>query len=501
MFALVNARLWGVDADTLIVNPSGVIEKVGWEHSLTPALAGVKRIDVGEATVLPALHESHAHVFIEGKYGINLRGVCSISELLNRIASFIARRNPPYVVGRGWDHELFAEHRMPQATDLDKVTGRIPTLIIRICGHVAVANTALLKLARSSNIFSKIRDYLKFEDGRPTGVVIEEGISMLRNLLPKPSGDEAVEEVIRLLKAYRDYGILYLNFMSVTSEALTVLKKAVKHVDGVSIATYVGLEDIQRHPNLKEDAAVAGVKVFTDGSLGGRTAYLREKYSDSDTQGKLLMNSKLLEESWRLTRSMGLRLAIHAIGDGALEEVLKFTERVKPGRTVRVEHASLTPPDIVERLSSTVRDVVVQPHFLVSDWWAENRLGGRVRWLYAFKTLSESGLTLYGSSDYPVEPMNPYLSISCACTRGMLQYVTRAEALRVEDAVRMYLRDPSFGDTVIRTGFKANLVVLDRDVGSMAPYDISAIRPKLVIVSGRVLKVGNDICSELPRLQ
>ena len=220
MYALVNARLWDVEADTVVINSDGVIENIGWEHSLVSTLAGVKRIDVGGATVLPALHESHAHIFVEGKYGINLRGIRSIGELRNRIASFVARHHPPYIVGRGWDHECFAERRMPRAEDLDQATRGVPTLIIRVCGHVAVANTALLKLARSSNIFDKLRDYLEFEDGRPTGVVVEDGISVLRKLLPKPSREEAVKEVIELLRTYRDYGVLYLNFMSVTNEIL-----------------------------------------------------------------------------------------------------------------------------------------------------------------------------------------------------------------------------------------------------------------------------------------
>ena len=498
MYALINARLWGVEADVVVINSDGVIEKVGWEHSLTSTLAGTRRIDVGGATVLPALHESHAHVFIEGKYGVNLRGVRSIRELCSRISSFIVRSRPPCVVGRGWDHEFFVERRMPRAEDLDRATGSVPTLIIRVCGHVAVANTALLKLAQSSNILDKLRDYLEFEDGRPTGVVVEDGVSMLRELLPRPTREEVMEEVVRLLRTYRDYGVLYLNFMSVTNETLTILKEAIRHVDGINVATYVSPEDAKRHPTLQEDRLVVGVKVFMDGSLGGRTAYLRERYCDSDTKGKLLMNHKLLEEAWRLARGMGLKLAIHAIGDGALEEVIKFAKRVKPRRTVRVEHASLTPPDIINGLSNTVRDVVVQPHFLVSDWWAESRLGSRVRWLYAFKALSNSGLTLYGSSDYPVEPLNPYLGISCACTRGMLQYVTRGEALDLEDAVRMYLRDPSFGETTVRVGCRANLVILNHDIGSIAPYDVAATRPKLVVVSGRVIEVRNNVLSKLP---
>jgi len=495
MYMLVNARLWNVEADTVVINSNGVIEKVGWEHTLTTMLAGVKRIDVGGATILPALHESHAHVYVEGKCGINLRGVRSIAELRNRISSFIARRNPPYVVGRGWDHESFTEGRMPRAEDLDQATGSIPTLIVRVCGHVAVANTALLKLAQASGIFSKLRDYMEFEDGRPTGVVVEDGVSMLRNLLPRPTSEEAVDEVVRLLKTYRNYGVLYINFMSVTNETSAILREAIQQVREVNVATYVSPEDIRSNPALRDDDLVVGIKVFADGSLGGRTAYLREKYSDSDTKGKLLMNSKSLEEIWRFARNVGLRLAVHAIGDGALEEVIKFAKRVKPGSTVRVEHASLTPPDVIANLSEVIKDVVVQPHFLVSDWWAESRLGGRVRWLYAFKSLAGSGLTLYGSSDYPVEPLNPYLGISCACTRGMLQHVTRTETLELEDAVRMYLRDPSFGDTTIRSGCRANLVVLDNDLSSIAPYDVAAIRPKLIVASGRVIKVRDDVFS------
>ena len=155
-------------------------------------------------------------------------------------------------------------------------------------------------------------------------------------------------------------------------------------------------------------------------------------------------------------------------------------------------------PDVMKELSSYGPHIVVQPHFLVSDWWLTNALPKHLlRWVYPFRTMVENGLILYGSSDYPVEPLNPYLGISAAVTRGLLRCVNGEEELGIDEAVRMYLRDPCFGDSLIREGSNASFLVLGESIESINPYDISALKPQAVFLNGRFIEVGEDLLNQL----
>ncbi len=509
--ALTNADLWGVEGDTLVLR-DGLIEAIGWEDSLRQALEGAREVDVEGASIIPALHESHAHPYVYGKHSIDLRGVRSVEELVRILKSFITRGNHPYVIGRGWDHELFKERRMPCISDLDRASEEVPIIIIRFCGHVGVINSAMLKHVSEAGAYGRLAKYLEVRDGRPTGIVIEDGIQIVLNTLPKPSLKERVEGVARLLREYLSYGVTYVNFMSVSMDELPVIDQAVSSVESVNVAAYVdeadvvGRPDVRGLPSSVGRVAVAGVKTFADGSLGGRTAYLREPYSDSDTRGVLLKRSSELLRLWERVRGLrpGAELAIHAIGDAALDEVLKFIRDAGGAEGIRVEHASLAPPDVIEGLSESGVRVAVQPHFLVSDWWVERRLGRRARWVYPFRSMLKSGVMLHGSSDYPVEPLNPYLGMSAACSRGMLQYLGLTEALSVEEALSLYLRDPFFGATSLSGGARADIVILDARLRSVKPYDLAAVRPAAVIVGGRVKVLGVqsplvEKLSQLPR--
>ncbi len=509
--ALTNAEVWGVDGDTLVLK-GDVIEEVGWEDGLRDLLVGALVVDVEGASILPALHESHAHPYTYGRHFIDLRGVRSIEELVRVLKSFLHRGKHPYVVGRGWDHELFKEGRMPRINDLDRASQTTPIIIIRSCGHVGVINNAMLRHLRSVGVYERLLKHLEFADGKPTGLIREDGIQLILNTLPKPSIEERIDGIRRLLRKYISYGVLRINFMSVSLDELSIINEAAASIGSINIAAYINEAEITggfaSRGVLRGGAriTVAGVKTFVDGSLGGRTAYLREPYSDSEGRGTLLKSYEDLLRLWRRARELipDAGLAIHAIGDAALEEVIKFTRIAGRSEGIRVEHASVAPPDIIDDLSQLSIKVAVQPHFLVSDWWVERRLGRRARWAYPFRSMLKAGIALYGSSDYPVEPINPYLGMSAACTRGMLQYLGLAEALSTEDSVKLYLRDPFFGAATLTTNARADMVILEGRLRDIRPYDLAAVRPAAVMAGGRVVALGpsshlTEKLSKLPR--
>ncbi|RLE71959.1 MAG: amidohydrolase, partial [Thermoprotei archaeon] len=159
---------------------------------------------------------------------------------------------------------------------------------------------------------------------------------------------------------------------------------------------------------------------------------------------ELLIDAARLAVIFKSAEERGLEVAVHAIGDGAIEEVLKAV-RKSGFKKARIEHASLTPPDVIERIAELEIPVSVQPHFILSDWWITERLGTRrTRWVYAYKSLLARGVKVMGSSDAPVEPLNPWLGIYAAVDRGRREKLniwrfSNQEALGTREALQLYL--------------------------------------------------------------
>ncbi len=492
---LTNVEVFGEEGDSILVG-KGKILSIGYEDRVRKEGLGGKTIDLGGSTVIPSLHDSHAHIPVLAVNSVELKGVTSLEGLRVKLVRAVRSGNK-FIYGRGWDERAFRERRRPTRWDIDDVTGDIPTVLVRVCGHVALLNTkALNQLLNTYG--DRIRDFIELEDGKPNGLVYEDGVDYALKLIPKPSETE-IEDFIRKYAAeYLSYGVTHINVMSVDYELLRILKKALNGIP-LNAGVYVTPEaaELIADKGLM-DPMICGVKVFADGSFGGRTAFLREPYKEGG-RGVQLLNLSSFKNYFELASSLGGQLAVHAIGDGAIENVVSYSRSLGiNGHRLRIEHASLTQPDIIEGLASLNPHVVVQPHFLVSDWWLADVIGPeRARWGYAFRSLTEAGLSLYGSSDFPVEPKDPYLSISAAVSRGMLQKYSYSEALTKEQAFSMYFRDPCFGVSMLKGGRRADLVVLNNSLSALHGYDVSAVKPLLVVSSGRIAYIGNDILSKL----
>ncbi len=496
---LVNGSIFGFEGDSLIVS-EGIIVKVGYESSLTDYFMseGLRKIDLEGSSIIPSLHDSHTHVPLMGPNTLDLRGIRSIDELKEKVRRWVLR-NKAFIYGRGWDHTIFKEHRYPTRWDIDPFTGDIPAVLVRVCGHVALLNTKAVRLLHD-RFGNRINEYLIKEDGRPSGIVIEEGVDLARTLIPKPTLEEIRKYIINYVMEYISLGVTHLNIMSVSKQLMDALSSSGVQ-DLINIGVYLTPETASEFVSsgrINKGIRLCGVKGFADGSFGGRTAHLRKGYRDGG-KGKLLLSEASFKQLYSLSHKLGGQLAIHAIGDGAIEAVLNYALRAGiPRKKLRIEHASLTPPDIIDKLSLLKPHVVVQPHFLVSDWWLSTALKpSDLRWVYSFKSLMNAGLNLYASSDFPVEPRNPYLGVSSAVSRGMLQAYTYEETLSTENAFQAYFGDPCFGSSIIKEGVEANLVVLDENINSLHGYDVAAIKPKLVLSAGNVIYVSSDFQSKV----
>jgi predicted amidohydrolase YtcJ len=239
--------------------------------------------------------------------------------------------------------------------------------------------------------------------------------------------------------------------------------------------------------------------VFADGSLGARTAALDYPYNDDqENSGIPIYTQEKLDEVIADANAAGFQVAVHAIGDKAVKMALNSLEKTKPsdrkeGPRHRIEHASVLSPELIQRLKESGVIVTVQPRFVISDSWIQQRLGPeRARFTYPFHSLIDAGILVVGSSDCPVEPLSPLSGIGAAVNR------TGPEALEVQEAVQLYTRNAAYASAeenvkgTLAPGKYADLVVLEKDPFTVQPTEITEIKVLMTIVGGRVVYRSNS---------
>ncbi len=464
-----NARVMGSYRNSCIVIENGVIKEIGGS-SLCEKYRGVaKYLDVQGRVVIPGLVDSHMHLssYALGKVRLDLRGVTSIEYLKEAVKlRALSLKEGEWIVGMGWDHEQFREKRLPNRFDLDEAAPSNPVLLTRICGHMGVANTlALRKLGLESE----------------EGLLYEDELYEALKRVPKPPNYRDL--LLNSLCDLASYGITRICSMDVLKEELDALL-SLRELP-IWVHLFMSEEDYTKLEG-KRKLSIEGIKVFADGSFGARTAALREDYADDPgNRGMLLKRSDDLVRLARVLENDGKMLAVHAIGDRALEEVLNALKLVK---NIRIEHASLMPPDLLQEFRDNQPVVfTVQPHFTISDSWLEERLGERVKYAYNYRAMLDADFTLAGSSDAPIEPVNPWISIGAALTGGLLE----VPPLTIDEAIEMYtssgLKACGVKYDPLSPGSPADLVVLDESPWHLDRLDIPGVRSLLTIVEGKVV--------------
>jgi predicted amidohydrolase YtcJ len=470
-------------------------------------LAGpdTNRIDLKRTTALPGFIDTHTHLI---QYGLSLskldlRHVRSIEELKSLVSSK-ARQASPWILGLGWDQEKFSEKRYPQRHDLDEASPSKPVMLWRVCTHICVVNSKALQIAhvdsRTPDPDGGVID--RDDTGEPTGILRENAVELIERNIPEPTLEEyekAIHEAceraavagltsvhcvldsqleLRALLSLRKKGQLPIRFY------VLIRASHLKTCRQLGLSTGFGDEWLR----------LGAVKIFTDGSLGARTAAMETPYADDPSnRGVTIYTQEQLDRIIEEAQDSGFQVAVHAIGDRAVRMLLESAERAKSrlhSRELRprIEHASVLNPDLIRRLKELELIVTVQPHFVVSDFWTEERLGPeRARLAYPFASLLKAGLIVVGSSDCPVEPLAPLLGIEAAVNRR------GPEALRAEDAIALYTRNAAYASFEedlkgsITPGKYADLVVLESDPRKVAPSDISETAVLMTMVGGETI--------------
>lgn len=485
---------------------NGKISEVG-DNDDVKRLVGqdTKVIDLIGKTIVPGLIDAHAHMMalVNPFPWLDLRGVSSIKEIQEQLHAKIQEVGKgKWILGRGWDQDRLKERRYPTRWDLDKASRDNPVLLSRICGHVGVANSNALKIARIDEKTALRMDELVERDlqtGEPTGILLEKARDIVWNL-PKPSEEDLLHACSLAFAEAAKVGLTSVHWFAYEPDeikALETLRKKGEIPVRVYVVGHVDyfdklLDRKFKHPFLMFRC----IKILADGSLGARTAALKKPYSDDpSTRGILNYGMAELKTLIRKVDKAGYQASVHVIGDLAMAETLKAFKKTLSRDDIRnhrhrIEHASVLNPALIKCISELGLLVCVQPHFVVSDFWIENRLGSkRARWTYPFKSLMRRDILLAGSSDAPAEELNPILGIWAAVARKSFPQ----ERLSVEEALKLYTINAacmSFEENVkgsLEIGKFADLTVLSDNPLEVEPDKIKDIKVEMTIVGGKIV--------------
>jgi predicted amidohydrolase YtcJ len=545
---LTNGKIFTADARGTIAEAVAVendrIIAVGTSADIASAYTGARTIDLRGRLVTPGFNDAHIH-FIGGGFSllrVELVGAKTLAEAQRRIAAKV-RELPPgaWIVGRGWDHTLWGG-QWPTRADLDAVAPNNPVFVQRVDGHVSWTNTLALTKA---GVTRETRapeggEILHDANGQPTGILKETAATLVARVVPEPSRAQRMQAAERALAEARRYGITSIQDNSgyEATELYRELLQAGKLT--VRVAAWQNFEDtIEKLKAQRTEFAsfkidplsirLTALKGYVDGTLGSRTAAMLAPFADDPQNSGIPRRPP--EELTRMIverDAAGFQIALHAIGDRANRMALdgfkeasernsrptnisgsthSSTDRERTREALdsssprhRIEHSQVVAPTDFARFRSLGVVASMQPSHAISDKrWAQDRLGEyRVQGAYAWYMMRSFGVHVPFGTDWPVEPINPYLGLYAAVTRQSTEGDPAGgwwpqERLSIADAIRCYTAESayaSFEETQkgqLAPGMLADMAVHSRDLLTIKPEEILQTEAVMTILGGRVV--------------
>lgn len=475
----------------------GRILVVGDDRAVTAtATPQTRRIDLGGKTVTPGFCDSHIHLLMYGTQllrNADLVGSASIDDIQSRLNA-LAARTDGWIEGHGFDQDKLAERRFPTRADLDKVSRDRPIIIARICGHAVVVNSAALMLVTEKE---------RHAGDESTGLYTEGDSSPFYRLIPQLSKSEMEEAALAACRVALRTGITSVHTLLDSPDQMIAYsrlrRKRKLPIRVTGIPPYSAVEQLHKHGiNTTfgdEWLNIGACKLFSDGSLGAQTAWLAEPYADKpSTRGIRIYDPEHLKTMCADAQAKGFQIAIHAIGDQAVRETVDAIEFALQGESNeqhrhRVEHASVTPPDCLERMAKSKIVATLQPQFVTSDTWTGQRLGpARTPWAYPFRTMLKAGVPVTLSSDCPVERLDAFQAIASSVGRHDW---SPDETITAEEAIRAYCVGSAYAGHAeqrigsLEAGKIADFAILSGDPTKLSADQIRHLRAERVFIDGK----------------
>ncbi len=497
---------------------------------------GTRVVDLEGYFVMPGFNDAHVHLGSAGQdaLAVRLHGAPTIAEVQKRLGAAVAQAKPgEWIAGSGWDHTLWPDKRFPTRQDLDGVSPNNPVFLVHISGHVAVVNSAALKLA---GITAKTPNPTGGEiehdtSGEPDGMLKEgSAMSLVESKIPPPSNERRKRGIELALADVASNGVTSIQDNSLV-DALGKTPSAKTGTDTWDdFLTYRQLKSegkltvritewlpftapLERLEQMRKEGGTTdpwlrtgALKMVEDGALGSRTAAMLAPYSDdSKTYGILTMEPEKLKALAIERDKAGFQLNFHAIGDRANRISLDTFEAVAKAngprdRRDRIEHAQVVALSDLPRFASLNVIASMQPSHQTTDMrWAESRVGPeRIKGAYAWNSIQKFGARLAFGTDYDVEVISPFRGLYACVTRelpdgGPAGGWQPQEKISLTDCIRAYTSGSAYAEFMegkkgeLKAGEFADFIVLSADLTKIPPADYTKVKVLRTVVGGRTV--------------
>jgi predicted amidohydrolase YtcJ len=494
------------------------------------ATSNTKVVNLERRRVLPGLTDSHIHFYEWALLlqGLTLEDAKSLNEVQNRVHDVAKHVEPgKWIVGQGWNQDLWPVPTLPTRFDLDKVAPDNPIILWRTDLHLAWINSLALQTAGISadTLDPDMGIIDRDESGQPTGILRELAINLVRDVMPPHTDAQTDEAMLRAMTKMHQLGLTGVHDFRIMGgedgpSALRAWQR-LRAANQLDLRAWVLIPG-----ELLDEAIALGLqtgfgddflrigpaKFFSDGATGPRTAWMLEPFDDAGTGLPLTPMSQMAEEISKAHKA-GISTAIHAIGDRAIRELLDVFTEVTEGQEThtspriphRIEHVQHSHPDDLKRLGPLGLTASVQPLHLTDDMqMVDKACGSRAQWAYAFRDLLDAGTVLALGSDCPVASPNPFWGIHAAVTRQRRDGTPEggwypSQKLSIAEAVWGYTMGAAIAtgqenlQGSLTPGKLADLIILDQDIFEIPLERIHTTKVVMTVFNGHIVYASKDI--------
>ena len=513
---VINAKVYTVDSCSKIAEAiavkNGKILATGTRSEISDGFSAPETIDLMGKVVYPGLIDAHCHFygFALGLQYVDLLGCVSFDEVIQRI-QVVNVAEGKWLVGRGWDQNLWAEKRFPDNSRLNLLFPKTPVMLIRVDGHVVLANQAALDAAKIDRQNSFGPGQVEIKNNILTGILREMAADKIRSSAPVPTGKDLEDLIQEAERRCFSVGLTTVSDAGLDYEQVMILD-SMQRTGKLSIQAYAMLTPnaanvrnlVKKGIYQTDNLIVRSIKLYADGSLGSRTAKLKQEYSDAPGETGLIVTSPdSIQLLCKLAKDHGYQVNTHCIGDSAVHLILKIYGELLMGKNNlrwRIEHAQVV--DLADLHFFGDYSIIpsIQATHATSDmYWAVERLGPvRIKGAYAYKTLMLQNGWIPNGTDFPIENISPLRTFYAAVARQDLKGFPeggfeKENALSAEEALRsitIWAAKANFMEQrkgSLEVGKDADFIVLDQDIMTIPIGKVPGVNVLMTYIGGRAV--------------
>ena len=501
-----NANIYTVDAEFSMAEAfavkDGKFVAVGNENDIMSHYAAAEVVDAQGRAVYPGFMDGHSHFTGYGENLVrwaDLKGCRSYDEVIERLKVHDSRYPAEWLLGRGWDQNLWEPAEFPDNERLAKEFPGRKVLLTRVDGHAVLVSKEVLEMAGIAPGFQQDGGMALVKDGRCTGILLDNTADVAKSLIPPMSREQKTQALLKAQENCQAVGLTSVTDAGqdiATIELIDSLQQTGQltlHVNAMVNPDDETMDHFMQKGVIDKDKlTVRSVKIYADGALGSRGAKLLEPYSDApETSGLILESDEFYRHVCQKAYDAGYQVCCHAIGDGGVQHILDiYAEFLKGPNDLRwrIEHSQVVAENDFDKYGQYSVIPSIQTTHCTSDMdWADERLGERIKNAYAYQRLLQENGWVINGTDFPIEDISPIYTFYAAVARKHLDgtpaegfqmenALTREQALRsitIWVAKGCFLEDRKGS---IEVGKDADFVMLDRDIMTVAESEIAAAK-------------------------